>query len=81
MTTEEWAVARKSLMQVAIRNGKTLEEVRDDIKEMSAQTMNSEDKAIRDQWRFIPCSGKVPTPEEFIIYASKRVLSKNDTQK
>ena len=40
MKIAEWAVARKALMRVAIRSGKTLEEVRKDISDMITTRIN-----------------------------------------
>ena len=74
MTNMERAIAVHALEQVARNNGTTVEEVRKEMRAMIAEAMQSEDPAVRDKWRFVPCSGSVPTPEELIIYASKQVI-------
>ena len=74
MTNMERAIAVHALEQVARNNGTTVEEVRKEMRAMIAEAMQSEDSAVRDKWRFVPCSGSVPTPEELIIYTSKQVM-------
>ena len=80
MTKKEWNVATHALEQVAQNNGTTIEVVREEIKAAIAEAMKSDDQAVRDQWRFVPCSGEVPTPEEFIMYVANRVGRKQENR-
>ena len=69
----ELAAARRAIEEVARREHKTVEEVRADMTEAMLEGWNSSDPAARALWQTIPCEGEMPTPEELIAWAGKRL--------
>ena len=69
----ELVAARRAIEEVARREHKTVEEVRADMTEAMLEGWNSSDPAARTLWQTIPCEGEIPTPEELIAWAGKRL--------
>ena len=69
----ELVAARRAIEEVARREHKTVEEVRADMTEAMLEGWNSSDPAARTLWQTIPCEGVIPTPEELIAWAGKRL--------
>lgn len=69
----ELAAARRAIEEVARREHKTVEEVRADMTEAMLEGWNSSELAARALWQTIPCEGEMPTPEELIAWAGKRL--------
>ena len=69
----ELAAARRAIEEVARREHKTVEEVRADMTEAMLEGWYSSDPAARALWQTIPCEGEMPTPEELIAWAGKRL--------
>ena len=59
--------------QIAVKNHTTPEEVRRQIKLAMLCGMVNQDPEVQKKWREIPCEGSVPTPEEFILWATLRL--------
>ena len=51
----------------------TVEEMRAIILARIEAGMNDPDPEKRAQWERIPCTGKIPTPEEWLRYAVERI--------
>lgn len=71
MTWAELQRAKQSLNLVAKREGKTLEEVRSDVKRAIAEARSNPDPAVRARWALSPFSGREPSPEEFVAWCAK----------
>lgn len=65
--------AEDAIRKIALREGITVEEVRIEMKKAMLIGLCSQDPAIRERWKKIPCKGDVPTPEELIIYMAQNV--------
>jgi len=65
--------ARKILQAVALKNGVSVEEVRQEIENAIAEAQNSQDPEVIAYWKAFPSRGEFPTPEEVIIHVSKQV--------
>lgn len=59
--------------RLARERGITVEEMRAIISERIERGWNDPDSEKRVQWRKIPCVGEMPTPEEYLSYAIKRL--------
>lgn len=58
----------KIFKKVAIKNGVSVERVRQDIQEALDEGWNSSDEKVREYWLKIPTKHKKPTLEEVILY-------------
>lgn len=67
--------AEKIYKQIALQNHTTVEKVRKEIKLAMLVGMCNQDPAVQKMWNEIPHDGKVPTPEELLIYLSSCVKS------
>lgn len=62
--------------QIAREHGTTPEEVRREIqKSIDAAFDHPADDLAAYRLRQIPCKGKRPTPEEFIVYVAQRAMN------
>lgn len=43
------------------------------VKERTAVQWNDSDAENREQWRKIPCSGEIPTPDEWLRYVVEKM--------
>ncbi|NCC88057.1 MAG: hypothetical protein EOM05_09370 [Clostridia bacterium] len=64
---------QKLLLEVARKNGVSLEEVRKEINIAIDIAMNDPDPAVQERWKNMKFKGKQPTPEEFVIEMSKQI--------
>lgn len=51
----------------------TVEEMRTIISARIEKGWNDPDPEKREQWRKIPCSGEIPTPDEWLRYAVEKL--------
>lgn len=56
------------LEQIAVKNGVSIEQVRQDIQEALDKGWNNSDEKVQAYWRKIPTKHKKPTLEEVILY-------------
>ena len=66
----------KAFEQLAIRDGISVAEVREEIQKAIDIGMSSSDPAVQEKWGKMPCRGERPTPEEVVLYLSKQVNCK-----
>ena len=72
LSEKEWESASRAIQRIAQQEGKTVEEVRKDMKlAMLCGLLNNEPQ-VQAMWKSIPCEGKYPEPEELIAWAAKR---------
>lgn len=69
--------ARKTLKQIAEREGVSLETVHHEIELVIAEALKNTDVRMRTLWKAIPCKGEYPTPEELIIYITNNIDRNN----
>lgn len=62
--------AEKAILEVAMREGVTVEAVRQQMKLAMLAGLCSKDPQVQAAWGKIPCKDDVPTPEELITYFS-----------
>lgn len=76
LSHKEQAAMERVITQIAQKHGVTEAEVRRDITEaiMEGIKNSQNDPTTRALWGECPCAGDIPTPEEFIFWASCRVL-------
>jgi len=65
--------AEKALEQIAKKEGVSIDTVRKEIQHAICTARQSSDPKIQTAWRAVPCKGKIPTPEELILYIAKRI--------
>ncbi len=58
----------KILKEIAIKNGVSVTQVRQNIQKALDKGWNSDDEKIREYWRKIPTKHKKPTLEEVILF-------------
>ena len=63
--------AGMALEQIALREGKSVEELRTDIGRAMAVGMEDPDEGVREYWRRVPREGELPTPEELIAFLAE----------
>ena len=59
--------------RLARERGITVEEMRAIISARTEKGWNDPDPEKRAQWRRIPCTGELPTPDEWVRYGVERV--------
>ena len=62
--------AHKAIQEIALREGESVEHVRNEIKIAMEYGLKSSDPAIKAFWESIPCVDNIPTPEELIAFTS-----------
>ena len=73
--------AQKLFEQVALKNGVSVAEVRKEIEIAIDEAMTNPDPAVKKEWENFKFKGEKPTPEEFIVYMSKKVQTTNPSRK
>lgn len=73
--------ATKILRRVASENGVSLSEVRREIQIAIDAAMSNPDPAVQAQWKAMSREGKVPSPEEVIIYLTEKIQDGNSNGK
>lgn len=73
MHRKKYLVAKNALRLIAKREGKTVEEIRKNIKAAMLVGMISADPKVQAYWTKIPCEGDIPTPEEVIVYLAGEI--------
>ena len=64
------------LETVAEEQGVSLNEIRDEIELALRQAQENSDAEMQAQWAKIPRAGEKSTPEEVILYLSKKLFNK-----
>lgn len=80
LTPELQKAMEKIIAQIAVQHGVTEEEVRRDITEVIVTAMADPDPMVRAEWELCPRAGEVPTPEEFIFWASGKTIRSMDPE-
>lgn len=75
LSQKEWDVARKAIQRIALKERKTVEQVRKDMKLAMLCGLMNNDPKVQAMWKSIPSEGEYPEPEELIVWASKRTAS------
>lgn len=65
--------AEKAIRLLAMREGKTVEEIRKQMKLAMLAGLCCQDPEVQARWRKIPCKGEVPTPEELITHLATHI--------
>ncbi len=75
-TQAQYTRATAILLEVAVRNGVTLDKVRTSIMDAITEAMGSCSPEAKNLWNTITRQGDVPSPEEVIIWAEQQVSGK-----
>ncbi len=67
--------AQYAIESIAKSEGKTVDEVREEIMKAILYGITNEDPDVQAMWREIPCQGKLPTPEEVIIWIGSKIIT------
>ena len=62
---------KKAIIQVALKNGVSVSQVRKNIQEALDIGWNNPDPKVQKYWKEIPCKGKKPSIDEVIKYFTK----------
>lgn len=73
LTEAELMKARQAILQIARRERRSVDEVRQEMVEALRIGLSDPDPRIRAAWQEIPCAGKIPTPEEVIAWSTRRI--------
>lgn len=65
--------AEQAIRDIAMKEGRTVEYVRSQIKIAMLSGLCNPDPEIQARWKLIPCKGEIPTPEELITYLAYNV--------
>ena len=65
--------AEEAIRKTAAKEGLAVEEIRKEIEKAILVGLRSQDPAIRERWKKIPCKSDVPTPEELIQYMAENM--------
>ncbi len=65
-------IAQKAIGRIALQEGKTVEQVRQEISHALTAGMLSPDPKVQAYWRKIPHEKEVPSPEEVIVFLSEK---------
>jgi hypothetical protein len=66
----------KVFEKIAVREGISVTEVREEIQRAIDIGMLSSDPTVQGKWSKMHCRGEKPTPEEVVLYLSKQVNCK-----
>lgn len=66
---------RKVLMQVALKNGVSINEVRTEIETAILEGINNPDPVVKARWASLCNNGAIPTAEELVVKLSKQFLN------
>lgn len=70
-------IASRTIHKMAKQQNTTPEAIRKHIQIAMLNGLVSEDPTIRAEFKKIPCSGDIPTPEEVIAYYSSKITNYN----
>ncbi len=73
MNKRELRIAEKAIQKIAIREQRSIADVKKEMRMAMFVGLCSQDPAVQAYWKNIPCEGDVPTPEEFIIFVSNKI--------
>lgn len=72
-TERDMKLACRTIAEVARKEHKSIEEIRCAIMEAIQAGMGSAEPDVQAMWKKVPCKADIPTPEELIIWANKRI--------
>ena len=72
------ADAERAIETIAMRQGVTVGEVKNQMNLAIRAGMRNQDPAVQARWKKIPCKGDAPTPEELIAYLAARMDADDD---
>lgn len=79
MQQEVLTLAEEHLFErLAYERNITVEEIRTIISARIEEGWNNEDLEKRVQWRKIPCTGDIPTPDEWLRYVVEKIREKGE---
>lgn len=64
--------AQKIFEKIALENGVSVTEVRKEIEIAIDEAMANPDPVVKKEWENFRFKGDKPTPEEFVVYLSKK---------
>lgn len=67
--------ATKAFEKIAMREGISVAEVREEIQKAIDEAMKSNDPAVQAYWKKMSYKGEKPTPEEVVVYIATQVQS------
>lgn len=67
-------ITEKALAEIAIREGKSVTEIRKQIQIAMLSGLLNDDPRIQEQWKRIPCADEIPTPEEVIAFYAEEII-------
>lgn len=70
--------AERAIQELAIREGKTVEYIRSQMKLAMLSGLCNPDPKVQENWKRIPCKGEVPTPEEIITFLAAHAKAGTD---
>lgn len=73
-------IAKDAVNQIALREGKTVEQVRKEIQKAILIGLCSQDPKIQAYWKRIPSEGDIPTPEEVIAFLAMEARKRQNYQ-
>ena len=73
-------ITKNAINQIALRKGKTVEQVRKDIQNAMLIGLCSQDPKIQAYWKRIPSEGDIPTPEEVIAFLAMEAGKRQNSQ-
>lgn len=76
MTRRELQIAEKAIRRIAIKEQKSIADVKKEMQKAMFVGLCSQDPVVQAYWRSIPCEGDLPTPEELILFTAGEVLNK-----
>ncbi len=66
---------------IAQKNNTTKKVVLEEMQKSIDNAFSSPDPRVRAEWAKIPCKGKKPTPEEFILYQTSQIYASFNDKK
>lgn len=80
MDKKKLRIAENALRQIAMREGKTISEVKKEIQKAMLIGLCSQDPKVQAYWKRIPCGGEVSTPEEVIVFLADEAKKRQNFQ-
>jgi len=71
--------AKKAISYIAAREGKSIEEIRNDIYDAILAGNETNNQKVKAEWKHIASNNNLPTPEEVIAYYAKKLKHQNNS--
>ncbi|MCX7614528.1 MAG: hypothetical protein N2Z65_02080 [Clostridiales bacterium] len=68
MDRKKLQIVESAFKQISICEGKTVNEIKKEIKKAMRISLCNQDPKIQSYWKRIPCESDIPTPEEFLAF-------------